>query len=246
MPLVTTKIGQACFKLLAPGDGRSVIAGMACKGGITHFRQQLRHHFPVAAKAVASQDDIAAGHPLHRAIRSLVAHAKHLVVCIQPQLADQRFCHQCCAAVTGSAFKLCHQCGAGTLMHGMHAPHAVARVQKTFQYLKPYAVHLLQTVQRRPDGTRICMHQVRSGRTPGFCKNVSGKQGHTVVNAFGLLDGGARCWNEPRGQRSGSAGRCIALQHHAVNARLTQGDGSHQAAGARAHNDHRHLEIRGH
>ena len=124
----------------------------------------------------------------------------------------------------------------------MHAPQAVAGVQKPVQHLQRDAVSLGQLVQCWPNGLRVGLNQMRRCSAMRLGLNVLGKQSRAVAADAGFaLHAGARCRDKARGQRGRAARAGIALQQHAVQAGIAQHKCGDQAAGARADDGHGHV-----
>ena len=129
--LVAAQVGQPGAQGAAPGNGAAVVAGVPGKRGVAHLRQQLAHHGGVAAKAVAGQHQQLTAQVLQLAVGPLKTQTGNALLLIHPQGAHRGFGQQVGAGGPCRLFELGHQRCAGFLRHGVHAPQAVAGVQKT-------------------------------------------------------------------------------------------------------------------
>ena len=242
MALPATQVGQAGAQCAAPGDGAAVVAGMAGKDGAAHLGQLRRHHLRIAAKAVAGQQQGAAGQGFGAAVRAQITQAQHPALRVAVQLAHQGIGQQHRAGLGGCRLQRGHQRRAGALRQRVHAAQAVAGVEKAVQQLKAQAVALLQRVHGRADGLRVGGCQLGGSAASGLGLDVGGKaRGRIVVNTRRPLHRRASRRDEARRQRGGALGAGIAFEQHAINAGVAQHHCSGQPAGAGTDDGHRHL-----
>ena len=242
MPLVAAQVGQPGAQRAAPGNRTAVIAGVPGKGRVAHLGQQFVHHGGIATKTVTGQHQQVASQVLQRAVWPLVAQAGDTLVRINPKRAHGGFGEQVSTGGQGGPFQLGHQRSTCFFWHGVHAPQAVAGVQKTVQHLQRDAVPPGQLVQCRADGLGVGLNQMRRCRAMRLGLNVLGKQRRAVAADASLaLHAGGRRRDEARGQRGGAAGAGVALQQQAVQAGIAQRQRGDQTAGTGTNDGHRDM-----
>ena len=147
-----------------------------------------------------------------------------------------------CARAQRRRIERADQRGAGALRHRVHAERAVARVDEALQQLEADAVLRPEPVERRPDRFGVRGDEMRRRATVRLGPDVVREARRAVVeHAGGALHRGAGGRDEARGQRGRTPRARIALEQHAVDAGVAQGQRRGQPAGAGADDRDRHL-----